>query len=175
MIRWMLLSFPLFTSLLLWFCWNSITILFFQTRSRRKRQEKLTANLKMKIKIELVKRNIGWRLLYVCELSYLKQLIRSTLSFSVHIRCYAHDLLELMHEMFIIIVTATCCYSWNVHFCCDKEILCKKNPSGNHVLMKTCSENILVSYAKPTVAKAEITANFLSIPIFLGINVNFVS
>lgn len=30
---------------------------------------------------------------------------------SVHIRCYAHDLLELMHEMFIIIVTATCCYS----------------------------------------------------------------
>ena len=34
MIRWMLLSFPLFTSLLLWFCWNSTTILFFQTRSR---------------------------------------------------------------------------------------------------------------------------------------------
>ena len=35
MIRWILLFFPLFTLLLLWFCWNDTIILIFQTRSSR--------------------------------------------------------------------------------------------------------------------------------------------
>ena len=58
---------------------------------RRKRQEKLTANLKMKIKIELAKRNIGWRLLYVCELSYLKALRKNLCKFK---NCDKSDILE---------------------------------------------------------------------------------
>ena len=51
----------------------------------------MTANLKMKIKIELAKRNIGWRLLYVCELSYLKALRKNLCKFK---NCDKSDILE---------------------------------------------------------------------------------